>query len=1633
MKLAPVLRCALLIASSLLAACGGNDTATPTPATEQVLEVPANGFGLVGAAGDSYEGRPAILLTFSTKLAGAQKFDDLLTVAAGEGAAPSGSWVLDANGRELRFPYLEANKTYKVTVKAELAAADGKVIGKAVTREIYTGPLQPILGFASQGSVLPAHETRGLPVVTVNVGEVDVEFLRVREGDLPKFVSAYSGGGQRSYWTLEEMSKYADSVYATRFAVESVPNERTLTYLPIRDIDELKKPGLYFAVMKRPGTFDYNLDTSLFFVSDIGLHLRTYPTKLLVHTASLETGEAKSNVALSIRDNKGDVVAQAETDDDGLATFDNYAFKSEHVLVASWGRDVSMLAFNQAALDLSEFAVAGRPQRASEIFPWASRDLYRPGETVRISALLRDHDGRAVAAQPLFATLRQPDGRAVLQQQIEPGELGYYEFTRAIAEDAPTGRWSVDFATDPKQSNSAYAFSFRVEEFLPERLKLDLNSSAERLAPGEALTLDVEAAYLYGAPAAGNRFTAKRALSVDLHPVPALKDFTFGDALVEVPTDLEDVTDDKLDDEGKLTVEVATDIDAATKSPIQVIVAGSVFETGGRAVTRSLKRTIWPAETLVGIRPLFDAADGAVPNAAAEFEVVRTDAAGQLLAGDKLKVKVVRLLRDYHWTWVNDTGWQFDYTSREETTDERELSFGADTRGKFSTPVEWGEYRLEITDPATQLTLKQPFQAGWGWDDNRGNAARPDKVKLALDKTEYREGETIKLTLTPPHEGPALLLLEGDGLLWHTNLAVRAGTEVEIPLDPSWSRHDLYLSALVFRPGSAQQRITPNRAVGIAHVKLARGERKVAVEVGSPEMMRPGNDLAVDIAVPRLAGKQAQVRISATDLGVLNITQFALPDAAAWFFAQRRLGVDAYDLYGRVIESFDGNRARLRYGGDAALAGLPQGRRPNAEVRIVDLFHAPVALDAQGKARISVPVPDFNGTLRVRALVYSADTYGAGEHDTIVRAPVVVEASTPRILAPGDSTQITLDVQNLSGADGKFSVELSADGPIVLDRAKAEVTLADNAKQTLTFPLHAREAFGTAHIDARVRGGEIDIQRRFAVAVRPAWPAIQRVLSSSVQADNASIAANESLRAGLIGDSVAQRISIGTLPPLPFGNAVQGLFQYPYGCVEQTTSKAFPLVWLNEETVDRLGIKDAHLVDPMGNKLIIDADLRTRMLETAFARLASMQGESGHFSMWPGGTDEHSLMTPYVAELLLNARDAGFAIPEAMLTRALDRINNDLLAGGITHYEYEHYEHLRLAEMAHGAYVLARVGRAPVGTLRALYDNEREKLLAPVPLLHLGVALALQGDKARGEQAIAEAFSKDFQRPEWIGDYSSPIRDWALLVALTHEHGLSKPEYDAKAFDLAREYLGTGGGGYWFSTQEQIALFRMGRALLAESPHNFGASIAIGGAREELTGRAYYSRTFTPAELAAGVRVTPNAQGSLFVSQEVAGIPRSAPSAEREDLKITRTWYTTDGALWKGDSLREGDVLVAAITVESKQTMADALVVDLLPGGLEVENLNLTDASQWENVTIDGTTVAERAGAADIKFEEYRDDRYVAAVALNEYGPARLFYLVRAVTPGRFVVPPVSVEDMYRPTLRAFGKRDRETLVVTQP
>ena len=1646
-----------LLLSVLLVACGrGHDghppalQGAPGTAASAAPAPAATTFALVSASSRSSDSRTALTLRFNAPLAAAQGFDALLAVNGPNGEVVSGSWSLGDDGKTLSFPFVQANTRYAVTLKAGLLAADGRTLGHDQKREVYSGNLPAAVGFASHGSVLPARGTRGLPLVSMNVHDADVEFFRVREDALSDLFCSYPRNGHRDSYELDHdvayyntcgegddrrsrmpITELGESVYANHYTLGGEPNERTVTYLPVQNIKELAQPGVYMAVVKAGGTFKDGYDTATFFVSDLGLHLRVYRDNVLLHVASLRDGTPVNGVDIEIRDEAGRSKLKASTGAEGNALL-AYKIKASDVLVARHGKDVSVLPFNKPALDVSNFDIGGRKQAPFEVYAWSGRDLYRPGETLRASALLRDYDGKPMKPQSLFVRVKQPDGRVLAEQRLEPQPLNYFELSQAIPADAPTGLWQLEFRLDPSAKETVQAFPFHVEEFLPERLKVELSSPQVRLAPGEPLQLKVASSYLYGAPADGNRFTAKLLVAPEVHPVATMKDTFFGNPLVELPKSAADVVDAKLDAQGVLEQAVALPDDVKPVAPLAVTLSGSVYESGGRAVTRLLKRTYWPADALVGVRPLFDPKQGAESEAPAGFEIVRANVDGALVAGAHLKVRLQRELRDFYWLYERDGGWQSNANQRLQLIDEKDIDVAAGQSAHVEFPVQWGSYRVEVYDPATKLTTVFPFFAGYSWDDeNLGKEARPDKVKLQLDKARYRAGDTMKVTVTPPQPGPGVLLVESDHLLYTKNIDAKAGATFEIPVTKEWERHDVYVTALVFRGGEAAEHTTPARAMGVEYVAMDRNDRRIPLKLDAPALMRPGNPLEVGVQATGLAGQQAFVTLSAVDQGVLNITDYPVPDAWAWLFAKRALSVDAYDLYSRIIEAMDGAEAKLRYGGDMSGAALPKATRLNPKVQIVDLFAGPVAFDAQGRATLHVDVPDFNGSLRLAALAYTDSRYGNADGAVTVRAPLVVEPSTPRVMAAGDQAMISLDLKNLSGKDGTAKVSVKGGGPITVDKAAQSVSLKDGAGTTLHMPVTAGAGAAVATVDIHAELNDYSVDRHFEFAVRPAWPETVSTTPMALEAGKPEHLGAAAI-AGLLPATVNARITLSTLPPLPYAAALRDMLRYPYGCIEQTTSKGYAALILDGPTAKALGAQ------------VMSDDVRKAAVDGALSRIASFQASNGHFSFWGGTSPIVTFTTPYVVDFMLDARDAGFAVPQDVLQKALQRLNDDLLAGGHPYYEYEQHDHLRIADEAYSGFVLARVNRAPLGTLRAIFDNERQKLVAPLPLVHLGIALKLMGDTERAQKAVDEAFAWGKERPWYVGDYGSDLRDLALMVALTHTYGMSKPAYDAKLVDWARNASANvrqrqqqdkdyRWSWSYLSTQEQAAIARVAAAFDAKSNAPLAATLTVNGKTESAPDQRVWSRALSVAELNAGVSVQPTSDAAIFATLDVAGIPRQAPPADDSQIDVRRSYFTTDGKPWSGSQLKEGDTLIVELSIEARMNVPDALVTDLLPGGLEVENLNLGGAQSWSGVVIDGIELDQHAAAAQIVHEEYRDDRYAAALNLSRGDKARVFYLVRAVTPGTYTVPPPLVEDMYRPAIRGIGKVEPAKITVVEP
>jgi uncharacterized protein YfaS (alpha-2-macroglobulin family) len=533
-------------------------------------------------------------------------------------------------------------------------------------------------------------------------------------------------------------------------------------------------------------------------------------------------------------------------------------------------------------------------------------------------------------------------------------------------------------------------------------------------------------------------------------------------------------------------------------------------------------------------------------------------------------------------------------------------------------------------------------------------------------------------------------------------------------------------------------------------------------------------------------------------------------------------------------------------------------------------------------------------------------------------------------------------------------------------------------------------------------------------------------------------AAADSLWAG----SASVNLSLSNKPPIDVRGAVQGLLMYPYGCLEQTTSSAYPLVFIDEAGAQAYGMTP------------VSREERAKRLEGAFARLSGMQQQAGGFGLWSSSNPYEAWLSAYVTGFLQDARDAGFAVPLEMHRRATAALLEQFqrspglqtkppavlrrdAQGNLSDFreiEVVRMAHQRFSEAAHAGYILAREQKAPLATLRTLHDEHRGNARSPLALVHLGLALKLMGDEARAKVAIDQALELPWGiNPggaqnywgEWLGDYGSRLRDHALAYALLHRHQITHPKRENLMLDLASEFDKRS----YYSTQERLALFLAARAAGGDTSAPWTATLQGGKSNEKISSSGSEQRSFDVAALRRGVSLTNQSGAVLFAEVAVEGYPIK-PLAPRDDrISIERSWWSGEGTPLATRHFKAGDTLLVRLRVSARQRIKDALVVERIPAGMEVENLNLSQGARAADFSVDGVNLGAAQKDARIKYSEYRDDRFVAAVELSGQ-KIDLFYLLRVVTPGQYVVPAPFAEDMYRPELRGVGKPEPDITVV---
>jgi uncharacterized protein YfaS (alpha-2-macroglobulin family) len=446
----------------------------------------------------------------------------------------------------------------------------------------------------------------------------------------------------------------------------------------------------------------------------------------------------------------------------------------------------------------------------------------------------------------------------------------------------------------------------------------------------------------------------------------------------------------------------------ATTSPLEAQINLLHDDTNGRTVQRTLGRPVLATVDRIGVKPAFDYAE-LDEGSAATFDVIAVAPTGETIDKQGLDWRLSRVETNYQ--WYRDNGsWKW-----EAITTTREVANGtvdAKASGpvQVSANVDWGRYLLEVDSTGEGATsTSYEFYAGYYYPEVGSDT--PDTLQVALDKTSYRQGETANLKLDPQFAGTALVLVVDDRIIDMKAVDVPAeGTTVALPVTADWGP-GAYVTAMLYRPSDATEKRMPARALGLAFADVEPGDLKLDVKLDTPDVAKPRQSFDVKVNIGNVAaGETAYVAVAAVDLGILNLTNFQVPDPDGYFFGQRQLGVEIRDLYGNLIDPTQGTLGALRSGGDGEAARL--GTPPPTSV-LVALHSGIVKVDADGTATVTFDMPDFAGTVRVMAIGWTASQVGHSSADVIVRDPVVVNMSPPRFLRLDDTSRLLVEINNI--------------------------------------------------------------------------------------------------------------------------------------------------------------------------------------------------------------------------------------------------------------------------------------------------------------------------------------------------------------------------------------------------------------------------------------------------------------------------------------------------------------------------------------------------------------------------------------------------------------------------------------------
>ncbi|SFQ60519.1 alpha-2-macroglobulin family protein [Hymenobacter arizonensis] len=1642
------------VAPGLVPAVGGKGTTKPLTAQ---LEVPEPQVLEVRELVGTLVNGEAVVTVLTNQPVAVNEIQTALKVS------PSAPFSIEAleSGFALKGNFV-VGKTYQVTLAAGARGMLGGQLFDAYSQSVSFAAERPSISFASgdKAMYLDALGTRNLGLRINEVGKVKVTIAKVYANNIQQLLRGEANYGYPGYdgdngeEMAEDGNRDEDGEYIDRsfryYETENIGNvisERTISVtglpksgglrllnLDLKDLEfQGAMKGLY--VVRVQDTERQWLQVSkLVAVTDVGLIVKQGATGgTLVFANSIRTAQPLSGVTVNLVSSNNQVIGTVTTDGSGVAAFDSAASMKRFKLgmvTAVKEADFTFLDLSNSRVETSRFEVGGLTSNAAryQAFLYGDRNLYRPGDTVRTNTVVRTEDWQTPPANlPVKIRLLLPTGKeySSLRKALTPA--GSFESSFILPPSVMTGRYTMEVLTGNDVLLTSRQIS--VEEFIPDRLKVSVSAAPTVLKPGQTVTATINAQNLFGPPAADRKFEVEFSLKEKTFQPKKFPDYSFeinsgerrkttarndGETTTTPTSRFEKTMREGVTDAaGQATATFAVP-EVRDLGTLEGVAFATVFDETGRPVNRLATFDVQTQATMFGIQKMPELLS---TRQAATVRLLALTPQGQPTSAPA-QVKLVRLLWE---TVLERQGGRYVYNSqqREQTIVTRTQAVGNGTPFSF-TPLNSGEYEVRISRPGAVSYVAQRFYA-YGYGDTQANSFEVNnegEVTIEADKAKYEPGETANLLLKTPFAGRVLVTVERGRVLDHFYVTTdQKSAQVKIPIK---AEHvpNVYVTATAIRAIS-DNRLPLTVARGFVPLTVEKPGARLAVAIAAPAASRSQTFQTVEITT----APRAQVTLAVVDEGILQIKNYLTPDPYGYFYQKRALEVSAFDMYPFLLPELGTSSS----GGDAADLRRRTNPIPNRRVKLVAKWSGVLTADADGKVRYKVRVPQFSGALRIMAVAYKDDAFGSAEHTMKVADPVVISTALPRFVSPGDTIDVPVTLTNTTGHDMYIATRLqiirsgqpakdlavmsnNLDEDSEFEEPLAPKILVDaNSEARRVYRVRFRRSIGTVSLRIIAKSSAVhsnDKQENFTetieLPIRPA-SSLEKRTGSGVLAGGASLPLN--LKTDFLTASLTSRLVISRSPLTEFSKDLRYLLQYPYGCLEQTVSAAFPQLYYADLA--------ATLQQKTGGGAKNQRYNPNYHVQEAIRKIEAMQLYNGSLSYWPGGDYDNWWATAYAAHFLQEAQRAGFAVNKSVLDKTLRYLQFRLKKRETEPYQYFDINNLAREktiaskEIAYSLYVLALAGRQDAVALN--YYKANRQLLAEDSKFLLACTHALLGNQRQFRALLPTKFGGETAAKRALdGSFYSPIRDQGLVLNALLETDPNNPLVTSLARQLSRQVRNAG----WLSTQERaFALLALGKIAKRDARSTATATVSADGkALGSFTGKDLTIPNV--ANRALSLRAT--GSGNLYYFWETEGISASGKVKEEDSyLKVRRQFLNRAGQPLGTPTFRQNDLVVVKITIEAGDaagTVKNVAITDLLPAGLEIENARLGAVRELD--------WAKDAATPD--YLDVRDDR-INFFTTATGQPKTFYYLARAVSKGTFKLGPVSADAMYNAEYHSYN------------